>query len=146
MYDWKIKRHPPKNDFSRCCGFSFRKSYASGLAMCGSHTSLRSSVSSHPASPLFLGLKKLISIPNRGKQPSLEKRLRAPRKRSSVSAFRERAVLNSTSQDRYYFFRRLITSSVIFSTLLFASAARIVYGSSNTTSIFFSTRTASIAL
>ena len=75
MYDWKIKRHPPKNDFSRCCGFSFRKSYASGLAICGSHTSLRSSVSSHPASPLFLGLKKLISIPNRGKQPSLEKRL-----------------------------------------------------------------------
>ena len=43
------ERTPPENDFPRCCGFSDGKSYASGLAMCGSHASLRSSVSSHPA-------------------------------------------------------------------------------------------------
>ena len=46
------ERTPPENDFPRCCGFSDGKSYVSGLAMCGSHASLRSSVSSHPASAL----------------------------------------------------------------------------------------------
>ena len=45
----KEERTPPENDFSSGCEFSFGKSYATGLEMCGSHTSLRSSVSSHPA-------------------------------------------------------------------------------------------------
>ena len=42
--------------------------------------------------PVSLQSKKIISISDRDKQPPLEKRLRAPRKRSSVSAFREGAV------------------------------------------------------
>ena len=46
------ERTPPENDFPNGCEFSFRKSYASGLAMCGYHASLRSFGSSHPASAL----------------------------------------------------------------------------------------------
>ena len=43
------ERTPLENDFSSGCEFSFGKSYTPGLEMCGSHTSLRSSVSSHPS-------------------------------------------------------------------------------------------------
>ena len=52
------ERTPLENDFSSGCEFSFGKSYAPGLAMCGSHTSLRSSVSSHPS----LGSAQRVSL------------------------------------------------------------------------------------
>ena len=43
------ERIPLENDFSSGCEFSFGKSYAPGLAMCGYHASLRFFGSSHPA-------------------------------------------------------------------------------------------------
>ena len=52
------ERTPLENDFSSGCEFSFGKSYAPGLEMCGSHTSLRSSVSSHPS----LGSAQRVSL------------------------------------------------------------------------------------
>ena len=58
------ERTPPENDFSSGCEFSFGKSYATGLEMCGSHTSLRSSVSSHPTFRV-IGQKVCVTNPNK---------------------------------------------------------------------------------